>query len=77
MRDRIGNNQNEMAVRNRNIYEARQAGAMIIELAEQYGLSIPRIHRICNQEELKDLREINIKLENRVNSCENVLRRKK
>lgn len=71
---RLGNNQNELTKRNREIFEQRENGLMIIELAEQYGLSIPRVHRICAQEELKDLREKNVILENRINSCENVLR---
>ena len=62
---------------NRDIYEAREGGAMIVELSKEYHLSIPRIHRICQQEEVKDLREKNIKLENEVNSCNNILRRSK
>lgn len=71
------NNQNELAIRNRKIYEAREGGAMVIDLAKQYGLSIPRIHRICTQEEVKDLRERNVQLENELNSCKNILRHKK
>ena len=73
---RLNTNQNEQSTRNREIYEARESGLMIVELAEQYGLSIPRIHRICNQEELKVLRERNVDLENRLSSCNNVLRYK-
>lgn len=74
---RLTNNQNEMSKRNREIYEQRESGVMIVELSQQYGLSIPRIHRICQQEEVKELRERNILLENKVNSCENILRHKK
>ena len=74
---RLNNNQNELSKRNREIYEQRESGAMVVELSQQYGLSIPRIHRICQQEEVKDLREKNILLENKVNSCENILRHKK
>jgi len=77
MRHRINNNQNELSIRNRSIYEERVGGAMVIELSDKYGLSIPRIHRICQQEELKELRETNIRLENRVNSCENILQHKR
>jgi len=74
---RLNNNQNEQSKRNREIYEQREGGAMVVELSQRYGLSIPRIHRICQQEEVKDLREKNILLENKVNSCENILRHKK
>ncbi len=74
---RLNNNQNELSKRNREIYEQREGGAMVVELSQRYGLSIPRIHRICQQEEVKDLREKNILLENKVNSCENILRHKK
>lgn len=74
---RLTNNQNEMSKRNREIYEQRESGVMIVELSQQYGLSIPRVHRICQQEEVKELRERNILLENKVNSCENILRHKK
>lgn len=74
---RLTNNQNEMSKRNREIYEQHESGVMIVELSQQYGLSIPRIHRICQQEEVKELRERNILLENKINSCENILRHKK
>lgn len=74
---RLNNNQNEQTKRNREIFEERENGAMVVELSQKYGLSIPRIHRICIQEEVKDLREKNILLENKVNSCENILRHKK
>jgi Mor family transcriptional regulator len=75
--NRLNNNQNEQTKRNRQIYDQRQSGSMVVELSKQYGLSIPRIHRICIQEEVKDLREKNILLENKANSCENILRHKK
>ena len=74
---RLNNNRNEQSKRNREIYEQREGGAMVVELSQQYGLSIPRIHRICQQEEVKDLHEKIILLENKVNSCENILRHKK
>ncbi len=74
---RSRNNQNELTKRNREIYEQRTSGAMVVELSERYSLSIPRIHRICIQEEVKILREENISLENRLNSCENILHHKK
>lgn len=74
---RLNNNQNELTKRNREIFDQHERGLMIVELSQQYKLSIPRIHRICQQEEIKDLREKNIALENRVNSCENIIRFKK
>lgn len=77
MNRRMVNNQNEQSKRNRDIYEEREAGAMVVELSEKYGLSIPRVHRICVQEEVKVLRERNTELENELNSCNNVLRFKK
>lgn len=73
---RLNNNQNEMSQRNRDIYEERESGTMIIDLAKKYSLSIPRVHRICTQEEVKVLREKNTELENRLNSCNNILRHK-
>lgn len=74
---RSTNNQNELTKRNRQIFIERESGAMVIELSEKYSLSIPRIHRICQQEEVKDLREKNIFLENELNSCKNILKHKK
>ena len=76
MKRRLTTNQNELSKRNREIFEEREGGAMVVELSEKYGLSIPRIHRICQQEELKDLREKNVLLENAVNSCKNILKHK-
>jgi len=75
--NRLNNNQNELSKRNREIFQKREEGSMVVELAQEYGLSIPRIHRICVQEEVKDLRERNILLENRANSCENIMKYKK
>jgi len=75
--NRLNNNQNELSKRNREIFSKREQGSMVVELAQEYGLSIPRIHRICVQEEVKDLREKNIMLENAVNSCQNILKHKK
>jgi Mor family transcriptional regulator len=73
---RLNNNQNEQSKRNREIFEKREGGSMIIELSQEYGLSIPRIHRICVQEEVKDLRDKIVVLENKNSSCENILRHK-
>ena len=73
---RLNNNQNELSKRNREIYQKRQSGALVVDLGQEYELSIPRIHRICVQEEVKDLREKNVTLENAYNSCQNVLKHK-
>lgn len=77
MNRRYTNNQNELSDRNRKIYNERKNGAMVVELSQKYNLSIPRIHRICVQEEVKDLREENVKLTNEINSCKNILKHKK
>lgn len=77
MRMRSQNNQNELTKRNREIYDQRESGSMVVDLSQRYSLSIPRIHRICVQEEVKVLRDKNTALENKLNSCENILRHKK
>ena len=76
MNRRYTNNQNELSDRNREIYNERKNGAMVVELSQKYHLSIPRIHRICVQDEVKDLREENVKLTNEINSCKNILKHK-
>jgi Mor family transcriptional regulator len=73
----MNNNQNELSKRNREIYEKRERGLRIVDLSKEYSISIPRVHRICMQEENKDLREKVITLENSVSSCQNVLKHKK
>jgi len=75
--NRLNNNQNELTKRNREIFKKHENGSQIVELAQEYGLSNPRIHRICQQEEVKDLRDKNIFLENALNSCQNILKHKK
>ena len=49
-------NKNEKAERNRVIFDEREEGALIVEIAQRYGLSIPRVHRIVMQEENKSLK---------------------
>jgi Mor family transcriptional regulator len=50
-------NKNEKAQRNKEIFMEREEGGLIVEIAQRYGLSIPRIHRIVMQEENKALKE--------------------
>jgi len=52
-------NKNEKSPRNRMIFEERERGAQVSELAEKYGVSLPRIHRICMKEENKKLKKEN------------------
>lgn len=56
----------EKSSRNAIIYQERKAGASAVDLAKKYGLSNPRIHRICLKEENKDLKRQNefLKAEN-------------
>ncbi len=60
------NNRNEKSTRNRDIYNDRESGLMVVELSEKYDLSIPRVHRICMQEENKVLKEENQKLKEKI-----------
>lgn len=62
-------NSNEKAQRNRDIFDEYQEGSMVIELAERYSLSPPRIHRIVKQEKIKFLEEENAKLRVELNNC--------
>ena len=50
-------NKNEKASRNKEIFVEREQGGLIVEIAQRYGLSIPRVHRIVMQEENKALKE--------------------
>lgn len=56
---RSTSNRNEKSDRNRNIYQDREDGLMIVDIANKYNLSVPRIHRIHMQEENKVLKEEN------------------
>ena len=62
-------NTNEKSVRNRKIYEERRSGAQVTDLALKYGVSLPRIHRICLKEENKDLQEKVARLEDDLLLC--------
>lgn len=55
-------NKNEKSDRNRMIFDSYSKGAQLIEISKEYGLSIPRIHRIIMQEENKILRKENSEL---------------
>lgn len=59
---RATTNRNEKSDRNKDIYVDRESGLMVAELANKYDISIPRVHRICMQEENKVLKEENRKL---------------
>lgn len=62
-------NKNEKAIRNKEIFMERESGELIVELAQRYGLSIPRIHRIVMQEENKYLKERTEKLSAELTLC--------
>lgn len=62
-------NKNEKAERNREIFNEREHGALVVEIAQRYGLSIPRIHRIVMQEENKFLKEKVGKLSSELQVC--------
>ena len=47
---------NEKSERNRIIYLQKISGRPVVEIAAEYGLSVPRIHRICLKEENKALK---------------------
>lgn len=55
-------NKNEKSDRNRMIFDSYSRGAQLIDISKEYGLSIPRIHRIIMQEENKILRKENSEL---------------
>lgn len=62
-------NKNEKAERNAKIFQEHQEGVLLVEIAKRYGLSIPRIHRILQQEENKYLKKRVEKLETEVRIC--------
>jgi len=62
-------NTNEKTNRNHQIYLEREQGAQVIELADKYGVSMPRIHRICMKEENKTLKLENANLLAELNLC--------
>lgn len=47
----------EKSTRNALIYQDRLDGVAAVDIAKKYGVSGPRIHRICLQEENKALRK--------------------
>ncbi len=48
----------------------RQEGALVVELSKKHNISIPRVHRICMQEENKVLKEQLLRCELKLNSQE-------
>lgn len=52
----------EKSNRNALIYKAKKEGTPAVDIARQYGVSAPRIHRICLKEENKELKKENFKL---------------
>lgn len=52
-------NSNEKSERNHNMFLESQDGAQLIEIADKYKLSVPRVHRIIMQEENKHLKQEN------------------
>jgi len=68
-------NSNEKTTRNRKIYEERKSGAQVTDLALKYGVSLPRIHRICLKEENKDLHEQISRLEDDLLLCKRQIKK--
>ena len=68
MRQRTSN-VNEKSDRNHQIFIAREQGAQVAELAETWGLSLPRIYRICLKEENKALKVQNADLLAELDKC--------
>lgn len=62
-------NANEKTNRNYQIYLEREQGVQVVELADKYGVSMPRIHRICMKEENKALKLENANLLAELNLC--------
>lgn len=62
-------NANEKTNRNHQIYLEREQGAQVVDLANKYGVSMPRIHRICMKEENKALKVENANLLAELNLC--------
>lgn len=63
-------NSNEKADRNQMIFQEREKGLSVVQLSQKYGLSMPRIHRICMKEENKVLRKKNAELMAQLEMCE-------
>lgn len=59
-------NRNEKSQRNKEIYEDRKEGSQIVEIANKFSISVPRVHRIVMQEENKHLKIENEKLKNKI-----------
>lgn len=62
--------ENEKTGRNRIIYQEKKNGTPVVDLAVKYGVSLPRIHRICLREENKELKVINEQLRERIKELE-------
>lgn len=64
MSKRLDNNDrsDEKSGRNAIIYKKKKNGTPAVDIAKEFGLSAPRIHRICLKEENKELKLENEKL---------------
>ena len=69
MNGRTGNNKNEKSERNAVMLQEYKEGALLVELSQRYGLSLPRVHRILQKEENKYLKEQNQKLTEQLSIC--------
>lgn len=66
-------NRNEKSKRNKEIYEDRKEGSQIVEIANKFNISIPRVHRIVMQEENKHLKAENEKLKSKLEDRKKLL----
>lgn len=67
MSDRL----NEKSARNKIIYLKKINGTPVCDLAQEYGVSLPRIHRICLKEENKALHVENERLKREIEKLKN------
>lgn len=67
----MGYRLNEKSARNRVIYLKKINGAQVCDLAQEYGVSLPRIYRICLKEENKELHIENERLRQEIEDLRN------
>lgn len=63
-------NRNEKSDRNKSIYDEYCNGSQMIDISKKHNLSVPRIHRIIMQEDVKHLRKENDDLKNKLKEKE-------
>lgn len=56
------NRSDEKSARNAIIYKKKKEGTPVVDIAAEFNLSSPRIHRICLKEENKELKTENKQL---------------